>query len=165
MEKGKTFSTRTLKLSDEDQLEVQRWIESRRRNFPSRKHIEDKARDQEKRQELGIQGINEDKPVLSKIEVKLRRRLKLISTQLNDFNGIRFLKNRQHDAEDQDRKQKNRRKVKNPKAAEEGKNPEEPHLKKREVKFQDKQEAEQVHSGKFFRYRRNELFDELVRQE
>jgi len=108
-------------------------------------------------------------PVLSKIEVKLRKRLKLISTQLNDFNGIRFLKNRQHD--DQERKQKNRRKVKNPSKPtneEDEKNPEQvPNVKKREVKFQDKQKSaeEEVHSGKFFRYRRNELFDELVRQE
>jgi hypothetical protein len=67
----------------EDPVELQRWIESRRRNFPTRGRIEAKHMDSDRRQELGIKGINEDRgfqqgPELSKIEIKLRKKLKLI---------------------------------------------------------------------------------------
>ena len=43
-----------------------------------------------------------------------------------------------------------------------------PQVRKRDVKFADKikdNEEEEHHQGRVFRYRRNELFDELVRQE
>ncbi len=81
----------------EDPLELQRWIESRRRNFPTKGRIEAKHMDSERRQELGIKGINDEghPPMLSKIEIKLRKKLKLIVGQLSEGNGIRFLKNRQ----------------------------------------------------------------------
>ena len=46
--------------SPEDQLELQRWIESRRRNFPTKNRQEAKKLDSDRRQELGIKGINEN---------------------------------------------------------------------------------------------------------
>ena len=85
-----------------------------------------------------------EKPQLSKIELKLRRKLKLIVGQLSDGSGIKFLKNRA-----QNEMKKNRRKlgVKRPVPAdgiadpkEEYKDPQDQEQpKKREDKTQTKQ--------------------------
>lgn len=90
--KKKTLVVAAKPMSAEEEVELQRWIESRRRNFPTKQKLEDKGKDQERRSELGIKGVTmaqgEDvsnlasntveRPQLSKIELKLRRKLRLI---------------------------------------------------------------------------------------
>ena len=49
---------KTMKQS-EDPVELHRWIESRRRNFPTKNRIEAKHMDSERREELGIKDLNE----------------------------------------------------------------------------------------------------------
>ena len=46
-------------MTADEELDLQRWIESRRRNFPTKVRLEEKAKDQEKRQDLGIKGIDQ----------------------------------------------------------------------------------------------------------
>jgi hypothetical protein len=36
-------------MNAEDQIEIERWIESRRRNFPTRQKVEEKSKDQGRR--------------------------------------------------------------------------------------------------------------------
>ena len=46
-----------VEMTVEEKEELQRWIESRRRNFPTKAHVDKKSKDQSRRGELGIQGI------------------------------------------------------------------------------------------------------------
>ncbi len=96
---------------EEDQAELQKWIESRRKNFPTKQRVEDKSKDQVRRQQLGMptEASSPEKLQLSKIEIKLRKKLKLIVGQLSEGNGIKFLKNKQQYEERQ--KPNNRRKL------------------------------------------------------
>eukprot|EP00347_Sterkiella_histriomuscorum_P010673 403375364 len=94
-------------LDPEEEEDLKKWIDQRRKKFPTKNRLEQ----QQARQDVGITNPDgsaldqtnaisavrsnlEKKVELSKIEIKLRRKLTLINGQLSEKGGLKFLKNR-----------------------------------------------------------------------
>lgn len=73
-------------MTQDDPEEIKLWIEQRRKNFPTAQRITQKEQSDQIKKDIGLipgqanTEQSEDEPVnkLSKIEIKLRRKLKLI---------------------------------------------------------------------------------------
>lgn len=61
----------------EEIQEIDLWVAQRRKNWPSNKRIQDKEEKQQVKEDIGL-----EQPKLSKIEIKLRRKLKIINMQM-----------------------------------------------------------------------------------
>ena len=60
--------------------EVQKWIEARRKNFPTRANIERKKREEELKREKGVYVPQTKRENLSLLEVKLRKKIRFIGS-------------------------------------------------------------------------------------
>ncbi|CDW71190.1 UNKNOWN [Stylonychia lemnae] len=121
-------------LDPEEEEDLQKWINQRRKNFPTRERLDQIKLDQQRREELGIQSqdgggvfsnrtiIENKREEMSKIEIKLRRKLTLINGQLSERGGLKFLKNRSLNLGNNNHERNNRKKQRGPQ--ERNKNPE-----------------------------------------
>ena len=135
--------------------EVQKWINSRKRNFPTKNKIEEKTT---------IGKIKEDAGMLSKLELKLREKIKIISKfdKGGNFKQNKVRRNKRP-------RRKKQRKNEEPEDgeildtpaedAEKGERPEKPEKPLRT----EKKEKPQQKQRRYFRYRRSRLYEEMIK--
>jgi hypothetical protein len=150
----------------EQDEEIKKWVESRKRNFPTKVKIEEKNT---------VGKIRENAGILSKLELKLREKVKIL-TQINK-KGNRNNNNRNRRRHKQRRRKDKRDYDGKPLQDEEAEDGEivEPRPENIENNNQPKRSYKPEESGakdknkpkqrKFFRYRKNRLHEELIKSD
>jgi len=162
---------------EDDPSEIEKWLENRKRKFPSADNVKDKV-------EYGK--IKEDAGMISKLELKLRERIKL----MNSINKKAFVKNRPN-RNRRRKRNKMKNKIQKSNEIEEGEiievlteknteineNTRNEKIKQEAFKKQDNKHNSQLFKEKDnmrsdkpkiklgFKYRRNKIYDELIKSD
>jgi hypothetical protein len=142
--------------------EIRKWIDSRKRNFPTDNKVTEKNT---------IEKVKEDSGMLSKLEIKLRQKVKILS-QIDKKSNRNNRNNRPKRQHRPKRKHNGGRQgLSAPEEAEDGEIVELKEENKIEKKAENvdgtevrpKKEKNTQKQRRYFRYRKNKLYEELIR--
>jgi hypothetical protein len=132
--------------------ELRKWIDSRKRNFPTKCKVDEKG---------NLERIREDSGILSKLEIKLREKVKILS-QINKKGN----RNRNNNNNDNRRKHKQRkRRIEETEDGEIVEQNNEALGEIEKVPDQPKKSKAVQKQRKYFRYRKNKLYEEMIKSD